>query len=182
VSENDSGLISFLKDRYEQLKQENEELRRDLSELKARGLPFRELFAVIQELKVATIRQFVNKSHAELDFDVADNDYSDVAYMVEIVQTVTQIIRQKVEVDSSRNGVSEDKLTKRVKQIQQDYVVAHTSESKQMNKSMPGDLKALWERKNTLFLQLATVTNKALSELNLTKVKAAVLKHDSKQC
>ena len=38
------------------------------------------------------------------------------------------------------------------------------------------------QKTQSLFSKLSALTNKALSELNLTKVKAAVLKHDSKLC
>ena len=38
------------------------------------------------------------------------------------------------------------------------------------------------ESRKILFSKLANLTNKVLSELSLTKVKAAVLKHDSKLC
>ena len=48
--------------------------------------------------------------------------------------------------------------------------------------SQPADVKSEFEKQRTLTASLASLTNKILSELNLTKVKAAVLKHDSKLC
>lgn len=44
------------------------------------------------------------------------------------------------------------------------------------------EAKKLAEKQRSLFTKLSSFANKTLSELNLTKVKAAVLKHDSKLC
>ena len=43
-------------------------------------------------------------------------------------------------------------------------------------------IKILLDRRSTLFLKVVALLNKSLAETNLTRVKAAVLKHDSKMC
>ena len=48
--------------------------------------------------------------------------------------------------------------------------------------ALPPDAKIEIDRRSTLFLKVAALLNKSLAETNLTKVKAAVLKHDSKLC
>ena len=88
------GFTSFLKDRNDQLKREVEALFSESKEfkaqLKSQSLQFKELFSCIQELKHATIKQFINKSHVELE----TNDLpQDIAYMIDIVQTITQIVK-----------------------------------------------------------------------------------------
>ena len=67
----DNGLTTFLKDRYEQLKTENSTLQSQINEMrKGQGLlHYNELYSSIHDLKVATIKQFINKSHVELDLE-----------------------------------------------------------------------------------------------------------------
>ena len=88
------GFTSFLKDRNDQLKREVEALFSESKEfkaqLKSQSLQLKELFSCIQELKHSTIKQFINKSHVELE----TNDLpQDIAYMIDIVQTITQIVK-----------------------------------------------------------------------------------------
>ena len=71
AAEPDNGLTTFLKDRYEQLKTENSTLQSQINEMrKGQGLlHFNELYSCIHDLKVATIKQFINKAHVELDLE-----------------------------------------------------------------------------------------------------------------
>ena len=52
-------------------------------------------------LKQATVKQFINKNHIDLDVVAEEDKPVDFACMIDIIQTVTQIIKQKVEISSS---------------------------------------------------------------------------------
>lgn len=175
----ESGLTQFLKDRYEQLKIENEDLQATLKAQKGQGLHNIELSRCIRELKTATIKQFINKQHVELDVDPSERVSSDIAYLIDVVQTVTQIIKQKVEV-SAPSKSELDKLGQKVTQMKSEYASLAHGQSVLM--ALPPDAKIEIDRRSTLFLKVAALLNKSLAETNLTKVKAAVLKHDSKLC
>ena len=91
-SSSEQGLTSFLKDRYDQLKTEMDKLGGEKSDLerqaKSLALQFKELNGCVQTMKHATVKQFINKNHVELDMEENDGE-PDLASMIDIVQTVT---------------------------------------------------------------------------------------------
>ena len=82
---------------------------------KSQSFQFRELCTCIQTLKTATVKQFINKNH--VDLEAAEDNSISVEFMIDIVQTVTQIIKQKVEISNQSKERSDDSTTLKVKQI-----------------------------------------------------------------
>ena len=80
----EEGLTSFLKDRNDQLKLEMENLRVEKLELRRQ---LKELGDCIETLKHATVKQFINKNHVELDMEdnFSESNPPDMAFMIDIV-------------------------------------------------------------------------------------------------
>ena len=81
---------------------------------------------------------------------------------------------------SAPSKTEQDKLGQKVSQLKAEY--ANLAKSSSLLESLSPDAKIEVDRRSTLFLKVVAMLNKSLAETNLTKVKAAVLKHDSKLC